>query len=136
MTSKGRTIAVICPYCNNIADIVSGDRIYPHRPDLAEKKFYLCTPCDAYVGCHPGTTKPLGRLADKTLRRAKVAAHNAFDPLWRAGPMTRLEAYQWLAEALGIAFADCHIGFFDLQQCQRVTEICLARLALFHLDYL
>ena len=120
---------VPCPYCGDPAELVGGDRVYPHRPDLAGKRFYLCAPCDAYVGCHPGTTEPLGRLADKALRRAKVAAHNAFDPLWQVGPMTRSEAYRWLAEALGVAPADCHIGLFDLQQCQRVIQVCLNRLA-------
>lgn len=120
---------VPCPYCGDPAELVGGDRVYPHRPDLAGKRFYLCAPCDAYVGCHPGTTEPLGRLADKALRRAKVAAHNAFDPLWQAGPMTRPEAYRWLAGALGVAPADCHIGQFDLGQCQRVIQVCLNRLA-------
>jgi hypothetical protein len=36
------------------------------------------------VGCHKGTTKPLGRLADAELREWKKRAHAAFDPVWQA----------------------------------------------------
>jgi len=115
---------VNCPYCNRPAHLVDGVTIYPHRPDLYEKKFYLCPPCDAYVGCHPGTTEPLGRLANAELRAAKMAAHSAFDPLWRLGQWKRRDAYKWLAGKLGIAWKDCHIGFMDVEMCKRVVEIC------------
>ena len=74
---------VTCPYCNNPAVLVGGDVIYPHRPDLYEKKFWQCDPCDAYVGCHrPGVgygdgTRPLGRLANAELREAKKNVHTS-----------------------------------------------------------
>jgi NAD-dependent aldehyde dehydrogenases len=114
-----------CPYCNRPVYLVNGKMMYPHRPDLYEKKFYLCIPCNAYVGCHPGTTEPLGRLANAELRAAKIAAHAAFDPLWRTvGNRKRSEAYRWLADKLGIRWKDCHIGMFDVETCKRVVEIC------------
>ncbi len=113
-----------CPYCDKPSALVTGDVIYPHRPDLSEKWLYLCYPCGAYVGCHPGTTKPLGRLANYELRRAKQAAHAAFDPLWRDGKKKRKEAYTWLAEQLGVHVNDCHIGYFDVDMCRRVVEAC------------
>ena len=116
---------MICPYCNQPASLVDGVTIYPHRPDLYEKKFYLCPPCDAYVGCHGGTAEPLGRLANAELRAAKIEAHAAFDTRWRGvGRCTRSEAYKWLAGRLGIPWKDCHIGMFDVEQCRRVVEIC------------
>ena len=122
-----------CPYCGAKAQLVDGTAIYPHRPDLAEKKFYQCAPCDAYVGCHPpsvngqggvGTgTTPLGRLANAELRRLKSQAHAVFDPLWRNGRMRRREAYAWLAKQLGIPATDAHIGMFDEVQCKRVITV-------------
>jgi hypothetical protein len=121
---------VICPYCNRHAELVGGDVIYPHRHDLARKKFWLCTPCVAYVGCHVDGdgTKPLGRLANAELRAAKQAAHAAFDPLWSEGrhnrPYKRKAAYAWLAEQLGIDRKRCHIGEFDVETCERVVAIC------------
>ena len=113
-----------CPYCNHPAPLVSGDAIYPHRPDLYVKKFYLCKPCKAYVGCHQGTENPLGRLADADLRRAKVAAHAAFDPIWKEGTMSRSAAYAWLAAKLGVKPRDCHIGMFDVSTCEAVIRVC------------
>lgn len=115
---------VVCPYCGNQADLVDGLAIYPHRPDLVSKRFYRCAPCDAYVGCHPGTATPLGRLADGSLRRAKIAAHAAFDPIWKGGAKRRNHAYAWLADQLRISRKACHIGMFDVDTCRRVVEIC------------
>src|SRR5690606_32085616 len=102
-----------------------GTEIYPHRPDLSAKKCYLCRPCDAYVGCHPGTTRPLGTPANASLRRARRAAHDAFDATWRGGKMSRTMAYRWLCGELGIAAEDCHIGLFDEAMCERVVALCV-----------
>lgn len=113
---------VVCPYCGADAKLVSGVTVYPHRPDLAAKRFYECEPCDARVGVHDGTFKPLGRLANAELRAAKMRAHTAFDPLWRFGSMKRKAAYAALAAQLGIEPKDCHIGEFDVAMCERVIE--------------
>lgn len=119
---------MICPYCNNEAQLVGGDAIYPHRPDLHSLRFWKCTPCDAWVGCHAGTERPLGRLANAELRRAKMEAHAAFDPLWKSGQMKRKDAYGWLTTQLGIKRHDCHIGAFDVETCLRVVEVCKSAL--------
>ena len=118
---------VICPYCDRVAELVKGDRIYPYRRDLHEKHFYLCSVCDAYVGCHPGTSEPLGRLANELLRALKIHAHCAFDKLWRTSTMTRTQAYRWLAEQLDIPDSKCHIGMFDGEQCRRAIKACEER---------
>lgn len=128
MTLAG-SLGPTCPYCAGLSELVVGDVIYPHRPDLAAKKVWRCPPCNAYVGCHPGTTKPLGRLANAALREAKIQAHAAFDPLWRTGWMGRHQAYGWLAMQLGLARDDCHIGLFDLDGCQRVVTASRAYIA-------
>jgi hypothetical protein len=113
-----------CCYCGSAAKLVGGKAIYPHRPDLYHKKFYQCVPCKAYVGCHPNTDKPLGRLANAELRKAKMDAHRAFDPIWRNGPKSRSEAYAWLAKKLDIPGDECHIGMFDPAMCDEVVEVC------------
>jgi len=111
----------ICPYCGNFSRKVKGNEIYPHRKDLHKLTFYSCSSCDAYVGCHKGSSKPMGRLANKELRKAKGSAHRAFDQLWRLGDMKRKDAYKWLAETLGIDGKDCHIGMFDVETCDDVV---------------
>lgn len=115
---------IVCPYCKTPAPLVTGRSVYPHRPDLYHKQFYQCKPCDAYVGCHNGTTHALGRLANAELRAAKIRAHSAFDPIWKEGSMRRGSAYTWLAEKLGIEKSECHIGMFDVAMCNKVTSIC------------
>ena len=113
-----------CPYCGAEAHKVTGKEIYPHRKDLYSKKFYQCKPCDAYVGCHPNSDKPLGRLANADLRRAKMAAHAAFDPIWKSGNKSRSKAYSWLAEAMKLTPDKCHVGMFDVAQCEQVVALC------------
>lgn len=122
--------APICPYCNQPSILVTGHKIYPHRSDLYSKHFWQCEPCRAYVGCHPNTTNPLGRLANALLREAKMLAHAAFDPIWQSEEMTRSEAYAWLATTLGISPDDCHMGMFDEDTCHRVIDACKDRVAI------
>jgi hypothetical protein len=114
----------LCAYCGQKPELVSGKVIYPHRPDLYAKKFWNCEPCGAYVGCHPGTENPLGRLANAELRAAKQQAHAAFDPLWKDKKMKRKDAYYWLSKELGIPYGDAHIGHFDVELCKRTVEVC------------
>ncbi len=66
-------------------------------------------------------------MANEELRRAKISAHAAFDPLWRGQlpkGAARRKAYRWLADQLGIDPKDCHIGMFDVEMCRKVTEAC------------
>lgn len=114
----------VCPYCNIYAELVGGAAIYPHRPDLFELKFWRCS-CGAYTGTHANspTHKPKGGLALAPLRAARIAAHGAFDKLWKRRHMSRSEAYEWLQMRLGMQ-RQPHIGFMDEAQCLRVLEVC------------
>ena len=83
----------------------------------------MCKPCGAWVGCHKGTTKALGRIANKELRQLKHQAHEAFDPIWQKGRVSRSEAYEILSIALGLPIWQTHIGMFDETMCRRVIEV-------------
>jgi ssDNA-binding Zn-finger/Zn-ribbon topoisomerase 1 len=131
-----------CPYCGAEALLESSLLVY--KKDYGS--VYVCSNypgCDAYVGCHPGTNIPLGRLADKELRFWKQRAHEYLDVLWKAKVImirkrykkegkkyfykrgeARTQAYKWLSVQLGIDLKDCHIGLFDVQTCQQVAQIC------------
>jgi len=120
---------VTCPYCDASAELVKGNVIYPYREDLYHLNFYLCRHYShepAYVGCHKGTSVPLGRLADTELRQWKSAAHRAFDPIWRPKlgekQMSRKKAYAWLARQLNIPKKECHIGMFDITLCAQTVK--------------
>ena len=125
-----------CPYDGSQADLVGGERIYPHRPDLAPLKFWLCPECGAYAGTHRDSPRhaPKGGLANAELRTARMAAHDAFDPLWLHTKRTRREAYQWLRQALEMD-RQPHIGFMDLAQCQRTIEVCKLQMAAGGIDH-
>jgi len=119
---KIKTMQIVCDYCGKLAQFrTSSTFIYKVR-DYGP--VYFC-PCKfAYVGVHKGTNRPLGRLADGVLRKARKEAHKAFDPFWKSEDMRRADAYKWLSEKLGIHRLDCHIGMFDDKMCRRVVRAC------------
>ncbi len=113
--------SVKCPYCGKRAEMVAGSKIYPDVKSLWNRLYYLCEPCEAYVGTHIGSVVPLGTLANKELRIARVQAHSAIDPLWKSKRMTRSGVYGWLAAEMQVCM--CHIGLFDVAQCKQVIAI-------------
>lgn len=82
---------------------------------------YLCRSCGAYVGLHLGTNIPLGTLADEATRQARKECKAPFEALHKTGKMSRDEAYQRLADKLGIPKDECHFGWFDVEQCHKAA---------------
>lgn len=80
---------------------------------------YYCKPCLAYVGCHNNTREPLGTMANKELRAARMKCHALVDPLWRSGKHGRGYVYARLAKWFG---EDTHVGGSNLATCQQITE--------------
>lgn len=83
--------------------------------------------CDTYVAC--GTTHgahedgtPLGLPADKETKAWRVRAHNAFDPLWQSGKLSRTDAYQWLCYVLNKTSDEGHIGRFTIDECKLLID--------------
>jgi len=114
---------IICPYCNKEAKFVTGEYVYPFQLQHKDKNYYICDACDAYVGCHKGTRKALGTLADIELRALRIAVHVRFDHMWTSGVITRKDAYITLAKRLKIPLTKCHIANFDIKTCKKVLEI-------------
>lgn len=105
--------------CSTNVILTTNDRVFgktygdwPH--------VYFCEDCGASVGCHPNTYLPLGRMTDRYTRKLRARAHEAFDPLWRSGLMTRTAAYNWLAHELNIEPQDCHISWLTREQLKTV----------------
>lgn len=112
-----------CPYCNKEAEFLSSKEFY--KKDYGTN-LYLCRPCDAYVGTHGDSEKPLGTMANKELRKMRMEVHKAFDSLWkgrwRRFP-SRSEAYRWMREQMGLSYEDGHIGMFNVGQCERLVKL-------------
>lgn len=112
-----------CPYCGGRAVISDGTVIYGR----SYGRVWICPnypECDSYVGCHPGSRRPLGRMANKELRALKIQVHKAFDGLWKSRMMKRSEAYKWLADAMKIPQRECHVGMFDEDSCRAALAAC------------
>ncbi len=115
---------VMCDYCGRQARFIDSSFIYGRSYGM----IYYCPDCKAWVGVHKGTDIPLGRLADAKLRKAKMAAHAAFDVIWRHRRTTRKSAYKWLSEQMGLPVEKTHIGMFDIAQCEQVIALCKKRM--------
>ena len=86
---------------------------------------YVCKnypTCDAYVRVIPGTTKPMGSLANGRLRAMRTEAHRYFNQLYTKGIMTRSEAYRWLSTVIGLPLAKAHIGDMGEYYCDLVIQ--------------
>ena len=106
-----------------MSELVQGYDIYgKYDKSYSYKYFYFCKNCDAYVGCHPNSKKPLGSLADRNLRNIRHEAHDFFDKLWQDKYFTRSQAYKWLAKKLNISTKKCHIGMFDENLCKKTID--------------
>ena len=110
---------VMCPYCDYEAQYIDSKEVYSKSYGM----IYCCWPCDARVGVHKGTDRPLGRLANAELRKWKIKAHAAFDPMWKRDGMKRGAAYKWLRDALGVPKTECHIGKMDVDMCMNVVDL-------------
>jgi len=120
-----------CPDCNVRTTFTSATKVYGKGKDFGD--VYLCPKCDAYVGCHKGTTKAYGRVANKYLRRKRGHAHKFFDNMWQrkmdenpewSKGKARRKAYKWLSKQMALPVELTHIGMFDIPQCQQVIELC------------
>lgn len=122
-----QALIVECPYCKQSAELVTGRVVYPHRPDLAELRFWVCWPCKAWTGTHSNSRRyaPKGRLATAELRRYRREAHEAFDVLWKRKLMGRQEAYKWLKCAFGMDRTP-HIGHLNEIECGEVVKVSRA----------
>lgn len=120
---KKKTMAPQCPYCGSAAILRSAEGIYhSHSKDTM---LYVCKKypaCDSYVRVHPGTSIPMGTLANKKLRELRQETHRSFDQLYLRGLMTKDEAYLWLAGIVAAPLSEAHIGYLGEYYCRMVIE--------------
>lgn len=122
-----KNVPTICRYCGGKITLTDARTIYGnavHRLGLEGEKIYLCQNCNARVGCHKGTARPLGNVANEVLRLKRMETHQIFDAFWKERGMTRSSAYQWLAEQMHLPEREAHIGSFEMDACQQVISLC------------
>lgn len=115
-----------CHLCGGEVIFTSNARIYQGK-EYGSGRCYLCLQCGAHVGTHiPRPDEALGLLANAPMRKGKVQCHELFDRLWKGKDQSRKlrsKLYAWLSRQMGIPLADCHFGYFDLQQLHKAYSI-------------
>lgn len=117
----------VCRYCGGVIRLVPAESIFGKRTKklgMEGEQVYQCQNCNARVCCHKGTTRPLGNVANEVLRLKRIEAHEAFDALWHSWHISRTQAYKWLSQQMRIPVDKTHIGGFEMDECQRVIELC------------
>ena len=117
----------ICRYCGGVIRSVPAETVYgasTNRLGMKNERIYQCQNCNARVGCHKGTNRPLGNVANEVLRLKRIETHQVFDSLWKQRHMSRTAAYKWLAKQMGLSEGTAHIGGFEMDQCQKAIWIC------------
>ncbi len=112
-----------CPYCGSLA--ILRDASYVYGSNAFDGKVYVCShypACDSYVGVHQGTSLPKGSLANRTLRKKRIQAHQIFDQLWRKGIFSRHEAYRWIGDKFCLQTRQAHIGNFSDYMCDQLIQ--------------
>lgn len=98
------------------------DAEYPYRVNYGP--VWINPGTDEWVGCHRGTTNPLGTPAGAKLRAMRKRAHAAFDVLW-TNRKERSQRYRELAKALNVK--EAHIGHSDIEQCKIIISWALQK---------
>ena len=79
-------VPTICRYCGGPVRLVPAELVFgasTERLGLLNEMLYQCQNCNARVGCHKGTTRPLGDVANEMLRLKRMETRRVFDETWR-----------------------------------------------------
>jgi len=118
-----------CHYCGEEVGKYTEEQWYGR--DYRGRIVWGCRECNASVGSHDDGF-PLGYVGDSNLRYWRKRAHQAFDPLWLRKAKVegwncrkaRTAAYTWIGNELQTHPDETHIAMFDVEQCQKLIEIC------------
>ena len=116
---------MICPFCHKPAEWVENKEVYGRNYGKSYM-MWLCRKCDAYVGCHNNTHKPLGIMANAELRGWRITTHHIIDPLWKNGKYSRTQVYNILRQHFGKYI---HIGSSDINMCQKIINFVTNKLS-------
>lgn len=96
-------------------ELVNGNVIYPHRPDLCDLELFRCPICGNYTGKYEGERIV---LPTKHIRICRYMAHRALDKIWK-DKKKKAEYYTYMSNRLG---RDFHWGEVE---CDEVADKAL-----------
>lgn len=114
---------------------LSGERFDLKCPDCAKTfmqlrksmhgLFYGCPSYPACKGTHGANADgaPKGIPGDLATRQARTAVHLVFDRIWNqpGSNLSRIQAYTWMAETMGILPTEAHIARFSIEMCGKLA---------------
>lgn len=109
---------IYCCVCEREAEceLIYGKVIYPHRKDLYKVRFWRCSTCGGFVGCHHRSstpTKPLGCIPTKEIKEIRIQIHSSLDHLWRNCGWSRSKLYSKISAFVGHEFHTAEIRSVD-----------------------
>ncbi len=109
---------IYCCYCLTYIDarLTTGDEIYPHKPNLKDMPFWVCTTCHNFIGCHHKTktpTKPLGTIPTVEIRQLRLQAHEGINRLQRIRRTSTHKIYRMLSLCVGREFHCGHLSTIE-----------------------
>lgn len=120
---------VICTYCGNKAQLRKGALMpFSSTPTTENKYYWICSPCNEWVGCHKNSGRPLGTPAKENLRILRAQVRKLFDSYQQKTNISRNEANRWLSRKLNCRIHECHIGYFNESMCNRASEILITEI--------
>ena len=120
-------VSEICRYCGGVIRLVPAEKVYQAATERLKQQrqwIYQCQNCNARVGCHRDSKRPLGNVANEVLRLKRRETHQVFDQYWQSSGLSRTKAYKWLAGQMNLPEKNAHIGGFEMEQCQRLISLC------------
>jgi len=116
-----------CPYCDRMADLVDSSIVHQESHGL----IFHCKHCSAHVSTTNGDIS-LGSLAKEPLRKTRRQCYEIVEKLIARkvsfGKITtkvaRSRMRKWLMEILNITEVECHIGYWNTEQCNLVIKEC------------
>lgn len=107
---------IYCVQCKKTVEAycVSGQDIYPYRPDLYRKLFYKCPHCGNWVGTHKDG-RPLGTIPYAKLRKLRHMVHEIIDSHWlpTKSIKKRRELYKSLSNYIGKEYHTAELNTED-----------------------
>ena len=116
-----------CPYCGAPAICRPASSVYGANTINRGSYLYVCSrwpACDSYVSAHKKDRKPMGTMANRSLRQKRILAHQALKRLQKERHMDKWAAYIWLQAKLDLDESQAHIGMFSEQMCEKVISLC------------
>jgi|SaaInlStandDraft_4_1057021.scaffolds.fasta_scaffold98198_1 hypothetical protein len=103
--------------------IKDGLVVYPHRPDLKNKEFYVCESCNNFVGMNSRSGEPLGVIPTKEISSFRQTIHGLIDPLWKDGKISRSKLYKILSKKVGYEYHTADLRTID--ECRNIIRIAI-----------